>query len=1070
MQLRDIGTGFVLALAVSSLQSCSNGADNNSSLTPKYSLLSPQISPIETYNNSDLDIRFKCENSSTESCADVFYRIKNSVGNNAFNQYDPLQGLSLPASQYANRLVVVEYYATNFGGSKTRTYSQNYVIDNVAPKVSYSVTDVGASLKDVTITCEDPTPTIANVTAVKSGCKTLYYKFIPSTGTVPAQFNSYDLATSNNNAVVEISQSGKIRYYVEDEAKNQSTETDTNNIDIPPSLVPGLTSLSATGDLASPKITLDWTYPNDTTISRLVICRSETDVIPNSNCDGQTPALDINKTVDAAVWTAHSADDTNIALYKTYYYTGYLFDDSNQVSPPLTKYAVAGNMNPAQTVSITAMTPGDKQISLHWSNPNSGDPSVQVEICRSTSAFPDNTCTPINSTLASTGIYLDSGLVNGTSYFYSLFSVGANGVRSAPAKSSASPFDNVPPAAVSAITHTAYATRIDLSWSNPVDAAVVKVTNTTTGSIILNQLGSQVSDSGLTSGSAYTYEFIVYDAAGNPSTKTSYSASTIVDTGAPTVSSVTPLENSTNVSAADYAKGISVTFSENVSFTNGTTPFTLTADTATFTGTPSVAANVLSFVLDDTVPYLNTTYNASVQTSVTDLSGNALAAPYSWSFTTADGDYTVAVAELSDAPAPNALLAAENFPKLAMDGNGNAIAVWLGDGKNIFAKRYDVNAGWDTTQKQLNIAATDANRPHIAMDHAGNALLVWLQNTPNATLVYGMTYSPSNGWGQAAPIQDTAISATYHDVALDDLGNAFVVWVDANYDVFVRRVGLFDTWSSSAASLPSVTYAVDRTTPYAATPSIAASSNGNAVAIWKDQIFSGTTQVDTVFTRRYSFANSVGSWDTSATRMNALNDGSTDEMHPSIAMDGTGNAIAAWRIQQLETAVSRFDVGSNSWSTPTIYNPTNTNTVTLDSFTSVAMNNTGQAVIAFNHLSAVYVIDYTPASLNNGVERWGTPTAISTNSFAPKTAIDKRGNALIVWADTAYDVYSNRFSVGNTPDWTITKSIRTSTLYDPNTTVSLAMDDYGRAFVVWDEFKLIDAINTNSTVYARRFE
>ena len=66
-----------------------------------------------------------------------------------------------------------------------------------------------------------------------------------------------------------------------------------------------------------------------------------------------------------------------------------------------------------------------------------------------------------------------------------------------------------------------------------------------------------------------------------------------------------------------------------------------------------------------------------------------------------------------------------------MDGNGNALAVWYqsdGTHDSIWANRYVVGTGWGNATLIETDNAGDGAPPQIAMDGDGNALAVWLQS------------------------------------------------------------------------------------------------------------------------------------------------------------------------------------------------------------------------------------------------------------------------------------------------------------------------------------------------------
>jgi hypothetical protein len=155
------------------------------------------------------------------------------------------------------------------------------------------------------------------------------------------------------------------------------------------------------------------------------------------------------------------------------------------------------------------------------------------------------------------------------------------------------------------------------------------------------------------------------------------------DTVAPTVSSTTPLDLATSV-ARDST--ITATFNEDMFATTvDANSFTL-AKSGTVDGTVTFEpnTNVATFTPNRELA-IHATYTATLSTDITDLSGNPLIENASWSFTTAEG--TWGTHELIETNTGSA-----DSPKVAVDNNGNAIAVWTQrDSKsieNIYANRF----------------------------------------------------------------------------------------------------------------------------------------------------------------------------------------------------------------------------------------------------------------------------------------------------------------------------------------------------------------------------------------------
>src|SRR5206468_3879987 len=111
----------------------------------------------------------------------------------------------------------------------------------------------------------------------------------------------------------------------------------------------------------------------------------------------------------------------------------------------------------------------------------------------------------------------------------------------------------------------------------------------------------------------------------------SFTTGATPDTTVPTVSFIVPANAPTGVSISG---NIAATFSEAMdssTITPGT--FTLKQGTTAVAGTVSYAGVTATFTLLGALATL-TTFTATVTTGARDLAGNALAADFSWSFTT----------------------------------------------------------------------------------------------------------------------------------------------------------------------------------------------------------------------------------------------------------------------------------------------------------------------------------------------------------------------------------------------------------------------------------------------------
>ena len=146
----------------------------------------------------------------------------------------------------------------------------------------------------------------------------------------------------------------------------------------------------------------------------------------------------------------------------------------------------------------------------------------------------------------------------------------------------------------------------------------------------------------------------------------------------------------------------------------------------------------------------------------------------------------------------NAVPGAATFtPRLAMDGAGNAMAVWSefdGDTNllDVWSNRLEEGATtWSAARRIDSELKGDAQRPHISMDAAGNAVVVWDQgdglgfepdDPPVLFSVATNRYTPGKGWGLPERLQTNAGGEELLNarVALSASGKAFAVWLEGD--------------------------------------------------------------------------------------------------------------------------------------------------------------------------------------------------------------------------------------------------------------------------------------------------
>ncbi len=125
----------------------------------------------------------------------------------------------------------------------------------------------------------------------------------------------------------------------------------------------------------------------------------------------------------------------------------------------------------------------------------------------------------------------------------------------------------------------------------------------------------------------------------------------------------------------------------------------------------------------------------------------------------------------------------EPEPQVAVDANGNAVAVWyqLGNTHHIWSKRYTPSGGWGTAESIDHSGTANAGGPRVAVDPGGHAVSVWRQTDTSGRSIWSNRYTPDAGWGVAQRIGPNE-PGTRQDVrvAVDANGDATAIWSVTN--------------------------------------------------------------------------------------------------------------------------------------------------------------------------------------------------------------------------------------------------------------------------------------------------
>ncbi|WP_455375955.1 Ig-like domain-containing protein [Kaarinaea lacus] len=279
--------------------------------------------------------------------------------------------------------------------------------------------------------------------------------------------------------------------------------------------------------------------------------------------------------------------------------------------------------------------------------------------------------------------------------------------------------------------------------------------------------------------------------------------------------------------------------------------------------------------------------------------------------------------------------------QVAFDATGNAIVVWK-QNNDISANRYSSGA-WEGDQL-IEAGAGVAYTPQLAVFDNGDAIAVWAQAGASYNEIVSNYYTANTGWEVSAnPVGNSAAGAV-PQVAVDNSGNAFVIWVQGISAPFGLWAAQYDGVSTTWGSLTSLDTDVHNNT----VPQIGADSQGNAIALWRAAPTAGVDRL------RYKFFDGTA-WGT----QDNVDDGVADSTEPRLAMDPEGHAVVVWRQNDAMNTASawqnRYRSGSG-WVGPQLLESDETYPVSAQSL-DIAIDKNGNAAAVWIQSDDVEMID-----------------------------------------------------------------------------------------------------------------
>lgn len=331
------------------------------------------------------------------------------------------------------------------------------------------------------------------------------------------------------------------------------------------------------------------------------------------------------------------------------------------------------------------------------------------------------------------------------------------------------------------------------------------------------------------------------------------------------------------------------------------------------------------------------------------------------------------------------------IPSVAIDKNGNAVAVWIGVNQDnlrqVEGATYSVQSNtWTATEPLSILAASVGCNLELALDRQGNALAIWTLeggNNDDDTIQSTRLKFGEQSWTAVASIQ-ASHQVFWLDMASDPRGNAWLIWIDGNGLQTATLAFGDQAWGNAQVLSQNGD----------TRPLIAVSSQGNALALWREPIAADGDYAIRAATCAY------GSTTWQQTQFSQDLIGLSYVLW--IGFDGVGNAylVSSANILQMNVApmyFSKLPFKSNTWTPPLSIGP-------VGDYVRDGCAGVDQAgnLVAIWEAGGIIKASTLPANSANG---WTTAVQLATASFAPggmpTCGLSSQKSCTLIYTDAA---------------------------------------------------------------------
>jgi hypothetical protein len=225
------------------------------------------------------------------------------------------------------------------------------------------------------------------------------------------------------------------------------------------------------------------------------------------------------------------------------------------------------------------------------------------------------------------------------------------------------------------------------------------------------------------------------------------------------------------------------------------------------------------------------------------------------------------------------------YPFCCINDNGICVVVWqrfVVDHYQIEAAYY--NQGTWQANFVLSNGTRNAYNPKVAVDGQGNAIATWFEDAEGILRIYISEKNNDEPWQASVCMSDTSMTAKFPTISINQAGQAMLVWEQYNgeyWHIASRYKDLNGLWSDEVAISSIDSDAFD--------PQVMVDIYGNALATWT---FYDDTTIKRIQISRYDAKSSQ--WLNTDLPL-LLSDPHMDCQSSKIVLNSKGNFIVAWQ-------------------------------------------------------------------------------------------------------------------------------------------------------------------------------